>query len=84
MENSFIIDEAHIERYEKVDAVELPLSDEALKKAIEIAVDEGKNPKDADITKTESIYEEAVRISDEILKMSDAEVHATRVMEGLR
>ncbi len=84
VENSFIIDEAHIERYEKVDAVELPLSDEALKKAIEIAVVEGKNPKDADITKTESIYEEAVRISDEILKMSDAEVHATRVMEEIR
>ncbi len=82
--NSLCINEENISRYLEVNALSLPVSDEQLEKAINIAVFEGKRPVDADLSRTESIYEEAVRITDEILKMDDAEVHATRVLEEAR
>ncbi len=84
VKNSFMVNEENIENYKRAESVVLPVSPEQLKKAIGIALVEGKNPKDADLTRTESIYEEAVRITDDILKMSDAEVHAARVFEEVR
>lgn len=84
VENSLLISEENIENYNKVESLVFPISEEQLKKAMDIALSEGKNPKDADITRTESIYEEAVRITDEILSLSDSEVHATRVLEEVR
>lgn len=84
VKNSLLVNEENITNYKKAENLILPINAEQLEKAIRISLSEGKNPKDADLTKTESIYEEAVRISDEILSLSDAEVHATRVLEEVR
>lgn len=84
VKNSYTIDEAKLSKLKDIENISLPLDEERLRKSINIALAEGKNPKDADLIKTETIYEEAVRITDEILNMTDSEVHATRVLEEVR
>ncbi len=84
VKNSLTIDETHLERLKEAESVVLPIPEEQIKDYIDTALFEGKAPKDAIVTPHETIYEEAYRITDEILKMSDAEVHATRVLEEAR
>ena len=84
VKNSLTIDKTHLDRLENINSVTLPISEEKVKEFIDIAVFEGKEPGEADLSAKETVYEEAIRITDEILKMSDSEVHATRVLEEAR
>lgn len=84
VKNSFEINDTNITRLENVLSLSLPMNHDRIERAIDIALVEGRKPMEADLTKTESIYEEAVRITDEILKLSDREVHARRVLEEVR
>lgn len=85
VENSLEVNKENIEKVQKINSISLPLSDEKTSKVIAIAIAEGKQPKDADITKEESIYEEAIRLTDEIEKTIKAPfVKATRIMEETR
>lgn len=89
-----------IDMYKRVESLELPLKDEDLYRSIYIAISEGKLPKDAVIDAKESIYEKAIRLTDEIedtFKSKDIDslikdyanegfdvIHARRVLEQVR
>lgn len=85
IDNSIEITKEKIETFEKVESVSLPLSDEKLSKVIAIAISEGKNPKQADITKEQNVYEEAVSITDRIKNIAESGfVKETRILEETR
>jgi len=85
VENSVPVTEENIERVKEVESVILPITEEKLSKVIAIAVSEGKEPKNADVTKTENVYTEAVRLTEEMAKLVDEPfVKATRILEETR
>lgn len=84
VKNSFVVDEQHFSKLDETLNLQLPLTKEKLDKAIEIALVEGTRLEDVDLTRSENKYEAALRITDEILSLSEDELHATRVMEEVR
>ncbi|MBR6308551.1 MAG: hypothetical protein IKR39_08060 [Lachnospiraceae bacterium] len=85
VKNSLYVDKENLSRLQEVKSVSLPMSDEEISKVIAIAVSEGKEPKEALVTAKESIYEEAVRITDELEKVIDTPfIKAARVLEETR
>lgn len=84
VKNSLTVDATHLKNLENIESVTLPLSPEKLDKVIDIALSEKAAPGEVSLLRDENIYEEAVRITDEILAMSDSEIHATKVMEEVR
>lgn len=85
VKNSIEVNKNNIDKLNEINGISLPLSDGKISKVVAIAVAEGKNPKDADITKEESIYEQAVRLTKEIEKTIDSPfVKATRIREEIR
>ncbi|MCQ2519862.1 MAG: DUF6240 domain-containing protein [Lachnospiraceae bacterium] len=84
VKNSFVVDEAHLSKLKEVESLALPLTQEKMDKAIEIALVEGKNLKDVDLLRNENKYEQALRITEDILNLSEGELRATRVMEEVR
>lgn len=85
VENSVAVTEKSVEKYKEIVSVTFPLTDEKISKAIAIAIAEGRAPKEADVTKTETVYEAATRITSQIEKLLDEpSVKATRVMEEIR
>lgn len=85
VENSLPITKENVEKVIAIDTCSLPLTDKEISKAIAIAMAEGKEAKNADITKSESIFEEAVRITKELSEIIDKPfIKATRVLEETR
>lgn len=85
VDNSISLNEENVEKVCEVNSLSFPLSDDSISKAIAIAVSEGDDPVDASLLKTENIYEEAVRVTDELEKVIDTPfIKETRVMEETR
>lgn len=84
VKNSLEINAVNIERLEKISSVQVPLTGESVKRAIDIALLEGNKPGEADLTRTESVYHEAIRKTEELKRLSEAEIHAKRVLEEVR
>lgn len=85
VDNSIEITKDNIEIYEKVKSVSLPIEEEKLSKVIAIGLSEGKAPKDADVTKENSVYEEAINITEKLERVLDSGfVKETRILEETR
>ena len=85
VKNSLYVNEENLESLKEVKSVTLPMKDEEISKVISIAIADGKEPKDALVTAKESIYDEAVRITDELEKVIDTPfIKAARVLEETR
>ena len=82
---SLPVNEENLERLEEINQVKLPLTDEKISKSIAIAITEGNLPKDASVIREESIYTEAVRLTNELnTVVSSGFVKETRIMEETR
>ena len=82
---SLPVNEENLERLNEIKKVSLPLTDEKISKSIAIAITEGNLPKDASVIKEESIYSEAVRLTNELDNIVSSEfVKETRIMEETR
>lgn len=85
VKNSLYVNEENLESLKEVKSVSLPMTDEEISKVISIAIAEGKAPKDAVVTAKETVYEQAVRLTDEIERVIDTPfVKETRIMEEAR
>lgn len=85
VKNSLYVNEENLESLKEVKSVSLPMTDEEISKVISIAIAEGKAPKDAVVTAKETVYEQAVRLTDEIERIIDTPfVKETRIMEEAR
>ncbi len=71
--------------YEEIKDIEVPARPEDLIAAITIAIEEGRSPKTADITKTQSLYEKASEIVETFKNMEDpADLTRRRQLEEVR
>lgn len=85
VEHSLCVNEDNMKKLSDIDSIAFPLDKELLTKAICVAVNEGKECKDADLTKTESVYDKAVRMTAELESLIEKPfVKATRVLEETR
>ena len=71
--------------YEEIKDIEVPARPEDLIAAITVAIEEGRSPKTADITKTQSLYEKASEIVETFKNMEDpADLTRRRQLEEVR
>lgn len=71
--------------YEGIKDIEVPARPEDLIAAITVAIEEGRSPKTADITKTQSLYEKASEIVETFKNMEDpADLTRRRQLEEVR
>lgn len=85
VKNSLYVNEENLESLREVKSVSLPMTDEEISKTIAIAIAEGKAPKDAVVTAKETVYEQAVRLTDEIERVIETPfVKETRILEEAR
>ena len=85
VKNSLYVNEENLKSLKEVKAVSLPMKDEEISKVISIAIADGKAPKDALVTAKESVYKQAIRLTDEIEKVIDTPfVKQTRILEEAR
>lgn len=85
VDNSILLNEENLKKLEEIKSVKLPLGEEEVSKSILAALEEGKNAKDANVTKTESIYDEAVRLTKELASVLEKPfIKATRILEETR
>ncbi|MBP5660530.1 MAG: hypothetical protein J6X08_04275, partial [Lachnospiraceae bacterium] len=85
VKNSLYVNEENLETLKDVKSVSLPMKDEEISKVISIAIADGKAPKEALVTAKESVYEQAVRLTDEIERVIDTPfVKQTRILEEAR
>ncbi len=85
IKESLPVTEDNIKKLETLDEIKLPLTDGEFAKKVIIACKEGKAPIETDLTKNESIYDEAVRITGEIESLCDEPfVKETRILEETR
>ena len=85
IKESLPVTEDNIKKLETLDEIKLPLTDSEFAKKVIIACKEGKAPIKTDLTKNESIYDEAVRITSEIESLCEEPfVKETRILEETR
>ena len=71
--------------YEEIKDIEVPARPEDLIAAMTVAIEEGRSPKTADITKTQSLYEKASEIVETFKNMEDpADLTRRRQLEEVR
>ncbi len=71
--------------YEEIKDIEVPARPEDLIAAITVAIEEGRSPKTADITKTQSLYEKASEIVETFRNLEDpADLTRRRQLEEVR
>ncbi|MBO7357741.1 MAG: hypothetical protein J6U37_04380 [Lachnospiraceae bacterium] len=78
--NTIRVTEENIEKVNVLDSISFPIKDKDIFKAFAIAISEGKNPKNADLTRTESKYSHAVKDMDfvkENLALSETRLKMT-------
>ena len=63
VDNSLCVTNENIEKLEKAESIKFPISDFEFARAVAIALSEGKSPKEADVTKREDFYNEAVKLT---------------------
>ncbi len=63
VDNSICVNKENIEKLAEINSVSLPISKEDYVKLAAIAFSEGKSPADAVVTRTDSFYNEAVRLT---------------------
>lgn len=81
IKESLPVNEENIKKFETLDAIKLPLTDSEFAHKVIIACKEGKAPAETDLTKNESIYDEAVRITGEIESLCDKPfIKETRIL----
>lgn len=85
VDNDLYVTEENIEKVNELSNIKLPMSDEKLSKVISWALEEGKLPKDAEINRTESIYNKAIRLTEEFEKVMETPfLKETRILEETR
>ena len=71
--------------YEEIKNISLPVDPKEMMAAMMVAIEEGKSPKEADITQTKSLYTEASEIVDLFKNMEDpADLTRRRQLEEVR
>ena len=79
------ITKENINKYEEFKDITLPVQPKDLIAAIAVAIEEGKTPQEADITKTTSIYERASEMVEYFKNMDDpADITRRRQLEEVR
>ena len=74
-----------LEAYADIKDITLPADQRGLIAAMTVAIEDGKQPKDADLSRTVSIYEEAARIVEAFRSMEDPEdLTRRRQLEEIR
>ncbi|MBR6159233.1 MAG: hypothetical protein IKQ40_02935 [Lachnospiraceae bacterium] len=74
-----------LEAYGRIKDTVLPAAPEDLFAAMNVAIEEGRSPKEADLTQTKSLYVRAVEIVDTFLKMEDpGDITKRRQLEEVR
>lgn len=71
VENQIPLTSENLIKYEELKSLSLPLSEDRALETIGYAIAEGKEPMMADITRTESIYDQAARLVKEFSMMED-------------
>lgn len=85
VKNSVCVNEENLEKLARINSLKLPMNEEKSAKAIMAAIEEGKKANQADVTRTESIYDEAVRITEELAaNLEKPFIKATRMLEETR
>lgn len=85
VENSLCVNKENVEKASAIDSLVFPLDGKKVAKAIAIGISEGKRASDSDLTRTESVYEMAVRLTDELSGAIEKPfIRATRILEETR
>lgn len=85
VENSLFVNEENIEKLREINSLSFPIKEEDISKSIAIALAEGKEPKDADLTAKETIYEKAVSLTQTMEHVIDMPfIKETRILEETR
>ncbi len=75
VKNSIMVSSDNIERLKKVNSVSLPMTDEKFVKAVLSSINKGYEPKNAEVTKDNNIFKEAIELTtklDEIINKDQA------------
>lgn len=75
VKNSIMVSSDNIERLKKVNSVSLPMTDENFVKAVLSSINKGYEPKNAEVTKDNNIFKEAIELTtklDEIINKDQA------------
>jgi len=85
VENQIPLTGENLKSYIDIKEVVIPQSDENLFKAICVAMEEGKDPKEANLLKTESVYDKAVQLINDFAKAdSGDDITKRRQLEEVR
>ncbi len=81
VKNTLCVNSENIQRLDALNTIKLPVSDENFAHIVAIALSEGKLPQNADVTATENIFEQAIRVTREISDvLGNDSVKAARVL----
>lgn len=85
VKNSIMVSGENLEKLDKLNNVKLPIKDETFARIVLSALTKGEEPENANITKENSIYREAIDITSKIEEtLSKDEITKTRVLEETR